>query len=87
MAVELGAYSILEFSQCTHTFQIRDNCSSVAKKKWLDNVASKVVLLKEHVTTKKQHRVKSEQLLSFYVKNLKSVLYSRCGNRASELSM
>jgi hypothetical protein len=43
MALELGAYSILEL---TH-LRIRDNGSSVAKeKKWLDTVASKVVLLK-----------------------------------------
>ena len=44
------------------------------------------MLLKEHVTTKKQHRVKSEQLLSFYVKNLTSVLYLGllCGHSSLE---
>jgi len=55
MALELGACSILELTQLRlHFSNIRDNCSSVAKKKTkkrikLDIVASKIVLLKEHM--------------------------------------
>jgi len=56
MALELGACSILELTQLRlHFSNIRDNCSSVAKNKKqkkrrkLDIVASKIVLLKEHM--------------------------------------